>query len=422
MPGSGDRPLPQDSGRGATGRMEDSVWMASIELDHVSKLYANGAYGVRDVDLKIEDGEFVIFLGPSGCGKSTTLRMIAGLEGVTSGDVRIGGRSVTGLPPRDRNVAVVFQSYALYPHMTVRQNMGFGLKMRGVPAGGIVPKVEAAAHMLGLAGYLDRKPAALSGGQRQRVALGRAIVREPNAFLLDEPLSNLDAQLRAEMRLELVKLHRRLGKTIIHVTHDQVEAMTMGDRICIMREGRMVQVGRPLDVYANPADTFVARFLATPPMNLVPVRLEPAGEGGFDAVGEGVRLRVPQRHAAAYAAAVGRELLAGIRPEDIYESPAGPHRQPLEMTVIAVEQLGVETVIVGQIGTGTPLEISARVSRHFSAGVGAKITLYVDAEPMHLFDAGTQMVVPRPPLDAARPVPALQDRSTGCAGSPSISA
>lgn len=380
--------------------------MASIELEHVSKLYANGAYGVRDVDLKIEDGEFVIFLGPSGCGKSTTLRMIAGLEGITSGDIRIDGKSVASLPPRDRNVAVVFQSYALYPHMTVRQNMGFGLKMRGMSTAAIAPKVRDAAQMLGLANYLDRKPAALSGGQRQRVALGRAIVREPNAFLLDEPLSNLDAQLRAEMRLELVKLHRRLGKTIIHVTHDQVEAMTMGDRICIMREGKMVQVGNPLEVYANPVDTFVAKFLATPPMNLIPARIEAGRAGVPEVVGEGIRLSVPQRHASAYADAAGRPLLLGIRPEDIYETEAGPDRQPVDVTVVAVEKLGVETVIVGQIGREKPLELNARVNRHFDAEVGQTVRLYIDAMPMHLFDAQTERVVPRLPLQTTTPAAA----------------
>ncbi|MBN9046002.1 MAG: ABC transporter ATP-binding protein [Rhizobiales bacterium] len=374
--------------------------MASIELEHLSKLYANGAYGVRDVDLKIEDGEFVIFLGPSGCGKSTTLRMIAGLEGVTSGDLRIGGRSVVGLPPRDRNVAVVFQSYALYPHMTVRQNMGFGLKMRGAPAAEIASKVDAAAAMLGLAKYIDRKPAALSGGQRQRVALGRAIVRDPNAFLLDEPLSNLDAQLRAEMRLELVKLHRRLGKTIIHVTHDQVEAMTMGDRICIMRDGVMVQVGRPLDVYANPADTFVAKFLATPPMNLIPARLEADGDG-LAVAGDGVRVAVPERHKSAYAARTGQDVLLGLRPEDIHETQADPSWSPLDVTVVAMERLGVETIVVGQIGAAKPMEISARLNRHFTASVGQTVRLFIDALPMHLFDAATEKVVPRPPLDPA---------------------
>jgi ABC-type sugar transport system ATPase subunit len=373
--------------------------MASIELEHVSKLYANGAYGVRDVDLKIEDGEFVIFHGPSGCGKSTTLRMIAGLEGITSGDLRIGGKSVTRLPPKDRNVAVVFQSYALYPHMSVRQNMGFGLKMRGVPAAEIAAKVSDAANMLGLNKYIDRKPAALSGGQRQRVALGRAIVREPNAFLLDEPLSNLDAQLRAEMRLELVKLHRRLGKTIIHVTHDQVEAMTMGDRICIMRDGVMVQVGAPLEVYANPADTFVAKFLATPPMNLIPVQLMPSDDGELQAKGDGVDIRIPAMHKPHYAASSGKPLLLGIRPEDIYEAQNNPDWQPLDLTVVAVEKLGVETVVIGQIGNDKPLELNARVSRHFTAEVGQKVRLFIDNRPMHLFDAQTEKVIKRPPLE-----------------------
>ncbi|WAC29407.1 ABC transporter ATP-binding protein [Ancylobacter sp. SL191] len=373
--------------------------MASIELDHVSKLYANGAYGVRDVDLTIEDGEFVIFLGPSGCGKSTTLRMIAGLEGITSGDLRIGGRSVTNVPPRDRNIAVVFQSYALYPHMSVRENMGFGLKMRGVARPVIEEKIKEAAGLLGLTSYLDRKPAALSGGQRQRVALGRAIVRDPVAFLLDEPLSNLDAQLRAEMRLELVKLHRRLGRTIVHVTHDQVEAMTMGDRICIMRDGRMIQVGKPLDVYADPVDTFVARFLATPPMNLIPARLEGQGDG-LVVRADGLNIAVPAQHRDAYAPAAGRAVIFGLRPEDLHEAPA-PGYQPIEVTVVAMESLGVENILVGQlVGTqgGAPVEVAARLSRHFTAPVGATVPLYVDARPMHLFDPETTRALPRPSL------------------------
>lgn len=376
--------------------------MASIELEHVSKLYANGSLGVRDVDLNIRDGEFIIFLGPSGCGKSTTLRMIAGLEATTSGNIRIGGRSVTRLAPRDRNVAVVFQSYALYPHMTVRQNLGFGLKMRGAPSSEIEPKIRDAAQMLGLSSYLDRKPAALSGGQRQRVALGRAIVRDPNAFLLDEPLSNLDAQLRAEMRLELVKLHRRLGKTIIHVTHDQVEAMTMGDRICIMRDGAVVQVGMPLDVYANPADTFVAKFLSTPPMNLIPARLEAGLDGALKVMADGLALNVPEAFSSAYSAAVGKPLLLGIRPEDIYESRGSEKWLPVEISTVAVEKLGVETIVVGQIGAAQPVEINARVSRYFNATVGEQLSLFVDPSSMHLFDAITEKVLQRPVVSTAR--------------------
>ncbi|MCW6506937.1 ABC transporter ATP-binding protein [Lichenifustis flavocetrariae] len=380
--------------------------MASIELRHVSKRYAPTVYGVRDVSLRIEDGEFIIFLGPSGCGKSTTLRMIAGLESVSDGEILIGGQAVNAIPPRDRNVAVVFQSYALYPHMSVAQNMAFGLKMRGTDPGLIRSKVDQAATLLGLTPYLDRKPAALSGGQRQRVALGRAIVRDPAAFLLDEPLSNLDAQLRGEMRLELVKLHRRLGRTIVHVTHDQVEAMTMGDRICIMRGGAMIQVGRPLEVYANPAETFVARFLATPPMNLMPAVLR--GAGGDDLVvetGEGLALAVPSPYRSAYAAYRDKPVILGLRPEDFYEAPHASDWQPVPFTVVAVEALGAELVLVGQVGaTGgvapqkiaPPQEIAVRLSRHVVAEPGQMLTLSLDPNPMHLFDVETTRLIPRP--------------------------
>jgi sn-glycerol 3-phosphate transport system ATP-binding protein/multiple sugar transport system ATP-binding protein len=376
--------------------------MASIELDRVSKIYGNGAYGVRDVDLKIEDGEFVIFLGPSGCGKSTTLRMIAGLESISAGELRIGGRSVNGVAPRDRNIAVVFQSYALYPHMSVWHNMAFGLKMRGVASAEIDAKVAGAADLLGLGHLLQRKPGALSGGQRQRVALGRAIVREPEAFLLDEPLSNLDAQLRAEMRLELVKLHRRLGRTIVHVTHDQVEAMTMGDRICIMKDGRLIQSGRPLDVYANPADTFVARFLATPPMNLLGAQLEHEGENLVVEIDAATKLTVPRQHYLPYVHKAGGPITAGIRAEDIYETRANPAWQPISVKVVAVEALGAENVLIGLVGRDRPVEIQARLGRHFFAPVDSTVELYVDVEPMHLFDAETGKAVARPPLPVGR--------------------
>src|SRR5215468_4698508 len=245
--------------------------MASVALNNVSKTYGK-VTAVADVTLPVKDGEFMILLGPSGCGKSTVLRMIAGLESVSSGEVFIGDAMVNDMAPKDRNVAVVFQSYALYPHMSVGQNLAFGLKMHDVPRAEIEKRVRRVAEMLDIAEYLERKPAALSGGQRQRVALGRALVRDPVAFLLDEPLSNLDAKLRASMRTELIKLHQQLGRTIIHVTHDQVEAMTMGQRICIMKDGRIVQVGPPLEVYRNPANTFVAGFLASPPMNLLAAR------------------------------------------------------------------------------------------------------------------------------------------------------
>ena len=372
--------------------------MASIELSKVSKIYPNGAIGVHDLDLKIEDGEFVIFLGPSGCGKSTTLRMIAGLESLSAGEIRIGGKVVNTMAPRDRNIAVVFQSYALYPHMTVWQNMAFGIKMRGVSAGEIEKKVSDASTLLGLNELLGRKPAALSGGQRQRVALGRAIVREPQAFLLDEPLSNLDAQLRAEMRLELVKLHRRLGRTTIHVTHDQIEAMTMGDRICIMREGRLIQAGAPLDVYANPADTFVARFLASPPMNLIPATLEAHGNGALSVRIGTLALPVPDQYVSSYRTYAGKPVLFGARSEDFYETGQQPFCHPVTMKAVAVESLGAENILIGLLGESNSIEVTARLTRYFSAAIGSIATLFLDMRPMHLFDSETNKVIARPKL------------------------
>jgi len=375
--------------------------MASIALDQVSKIYAGGLYGVQDVTLSVAEGEFVILLGPSGCGKSTTLRMIAGLESVTTGEVFIGGERVNEMAPRERNVAVVFQSYALYPHMTVWQNMAFGIKMRGMAFAEIETRVRDAARLLGISPLLGRKPAALSGGQRQRVALGRAIVRDPVAFLLDEPLSNLDAQLRAEMRLELVKLHRRLGRTTVYVTHDQVEAMTMGDRICILRDGRLIQSGPPLEVYANPADTFVARFLASPPMNLIPAHLEAGADEALILVVGSARLPVPECHRAAYAPHAGRAVLLGLRAEDLYESPHGAESHPITLQADAVEALGAESILVAQWGAAGGAGISARLGRSFRAAVGAEVTLHADLASMHLFDPESGRVIARPAL--ARP-------------------
>lgn len=375
--------------------------MASIELNHVSKFYANGIAGVRDVNLKIEDGEFVIFLGPSGCGKSTLLRSIAGLESITSGEILIGDQIVTNMAPRHRNVAVVFQSYALYPHMTVRQNMAFGIKMRGASAAEITTKVGDAAELLGLGTLLDRKPAALSGGQRQRVALGRAIVRDPQAFLFDEPLSNLDAQLRAETRLELVKLHRRLGRTSIYVTHDQVEAMTMGDRICIMRDGNLIQFGRPLDVYANPADTFVAGFLASPPMNLLDATLNVDNRGKLTIESCGEILVVPSQYRTSYEAHLNRPVVLGLRSEDLYEKKPTYGSEQIQVKAVAVEALGAESILLAQFGKGQTREISARLSRHFQAKIGETVALHADMRMMHLFDADTKKVIPRPPFQVA---------------------
>jgi ABC-type sugar transport system ATPase subunit len=368
--------------------------MASIELRSVSKAYDGGSFAVRDVDLEIADGEFMIFLGPSGCGKSTTLRMIAGLETVTSGDILIAGKRVNDVDPAHRDIAIVFQNYALYPHMTVRDNMAFGLKLRGLPRADIDRRIAAIAETLGVGELLKRRPSQLSGGQRQRVALGRALVREPRAFLLDEPLSNLDAKLRAVMRTELIKLHQRLGTTMIHVTHDQVEAMTMGQRICIMRDGEVVQVGAPLDVYRDPADTFVAGFLATPPMNLVGGRLEPTGEG-LSVSAPGMSLRIPEALEADYRAWAGRPIIAGLRPEDLHDraDQAGPFGQAVSAVVETVEALGPETILTLSAGEG--IGLAARVSERCRAKVGEPITLYYETSKLHLFDQETTKLVPR---------------------------
>ena len=370
--------------------------MASIELRSVSKIYPSGFQAVSDVSLEIADGEFMIFLGPSGCGKSTTLRMIAGLESITSGDLLIAGKRVNDVDPAKRDLAIVFQNYALYPHMRVRDNMAFGLKLRGASKSEIDRRIAEVSAMLGVEPLLDRKPAQLSGGQRQRVALGRALVREPHAFLLDEPLSNLDAKLRATMRTELIKLHQRLGVTMIHVTHDQVEAMTMGERITIMRDGEVVQVGRPLEVYRDPADTFVASFLATPPMNLVPGRLELAGEE-LMAIAQGLSLKLPLSYRTAYESYAGKEVAIGLRPEDFHEKPqaAGAFASPVALLIETVEALGPETVLMLRLPDGG-VEIAARVSAAGHYVPGQTTSLYYDAGKVHLFDPATTKRIARP--------------------------
>jgi ABC-type sugar transport system ATPase subunit len=369
--------------------------MADINLIDVNKIYPPDVRAVEDVNLHIKDGEFMILLGPSGCGKSTTLRMIAGLETITSGDLYLGEARINDVDPRDRNLAIVFQNYALYPHMSVQANLSFGLRMRRRPAVEIDKRVKEVAALLGIEALLGRKPGQLSGGQRQRVALGRALVRDPIAFLLDEPLSNLDAKLRASMRTELVKLHRQLARTIIHVTHDQVEAMTMGERICIMRDGRVVQVGQPLEVYRNPADTFVAGFLASPPMNLLEARLEAEGPDGLAAVHGALRLPIPQEYGHAYGAYAEKQVILGLRPEDMYDHPvvAG---SSFDARVVAVESLGPETVLVAEVPGGA--EIAARLDRAFSARAGEMQRLHVDPRQLHLFDPETTRAIPRPQL------------------------
>jgi multiple sugar transport system ATP-binding protein len=359
--------------------------MADIRLEKISKVYPSGVKAVEDVSLHIRDGEFMILLGPSGCGKSTTLRMIAGLESISSGELHIAGKLANEVDPRDRNLAFVFQNYALYPHMTVAANLSFGLRLRHVPQEEIARRVAEAAKMLGIEPLMERKPSALSGGQRQRVALGRALVRDPVAFLLDEPLSNLDAKLRAGMRRELVKLHRTLGRTIVHVTHDQVEAMTMGERICIMRDGRIVQVGTPLAVYRNPADLFVAGFLASPPMNLLQAQIA-MSDGKAELRCGPLSLPVPAALAAMDA------VVLGIRPEDIHDSPL-PGGIPLDLKIVAIEALGPETVVVGEVAGIA--EVSARLGRAFSAPIGSLARFYFDPADLHLFDAATTLAIPK---------------------------
>jgi len=346
---------------------------------------------VNGISLNVPDGEFMVLLGPSGCGKSSVLRMIAGLEPITAGTVSIDGRVINQVAAKDRDIAMVFQSYALYPHMDVYHNLAFGLRRRGVPPAEIDRRVRGAAEKLGLAALLQRKPHALSGGQRQRVAVGRAIVRDPKVFLFDEPLSNLDASLRVTMRNELIKQQHELGITTIYVTHDQVEAMTMGHRICIMNGGAVVQVGTPMEVYGNPADIFVARFLGNPPMNLLPGRLA-AGGGRATVDLPGGTLDLPGWPGGLAAGAV----TVGIRPEDLYEpaGDAGRAMGRLQATVLAVEPLGAETLVLLAVGAERT-ELIARLGRRTALAVGAAVAIAVDCTAIHLFDAATGKAIPK---------------------------
>ena len=369
--------------------------MAVVTVDNLCKQYP-GATGraVDGVGFTVADGEFMVLLGPSGCGKSTVLRMIAGLEPISEGTVSIDGAVVNHVPAKARDIAMVFQSYALYPHMSVYDNLAFGLKRRDVDRAEIERRVRAAAEKLRLTDYLLRKPHALSGGQRQRVALGRAIVRDPRLFLFDEPLSNLDAALRVTTRNELIRQQHEIGTTSIYVTHDQVEAMTMGDRICIMNEGRVVQIGRPLEVYRNPADTFVARFLGNPPMNLLRGRLE-ASDGGVIANLGGVRMPMPRAGGESLARLQGRDVTFGIRPEDLYEftPPADAARMAyLPVQVSVVEPLGAETLLVVTLDGGGE-EMIARIGRSTELRSGDRLDLAIDTAAIHLFDPDTTKAV-----------------------------
>ena len=347
--------------------------MASVTYEHVTKRFAGGTLAVNDFNLEVKDTEFMVLVGPSGCGKSTALRMLAGLEEVTEGEIRIGDKIVNEMPPRDRDIAMVFQSYALYPHMTVFDNLAFGLKMRGTPKTDIERRVNTAANILELGPLLKRKPRQLSGGQRQRVALGRAIVREPQAFLLDEPLSNLDAKLRVQTRIELQKQHRALHATFIYVTHDQVEAMTMGDRIAVMKDGVLQQVAPPREIYDQPANMYVAGFIGSPTMNFIPVTVQ-----GKTAKASGFDIELPT------AAGVEKGVL-GIRPEALTEHPTDGH-PGMDLKVEVSEVLGADQFLYGVVGADT---ITARVDPNLKVSPGDRLRLGVDMRRLHLFDGPT---------------------------------
>ncbi|MCF7933003.1 MAG: sn-glycerol-3-phosphate ABC transporter ATP-binding protein UgpC [Acholeplasmataceae bacterium] len=363
--------------------------MATLQLKDINKVYPNGVQAVFDFNLKIRDKEFIVFVGPSGCGKSTTLRMIAGLEEITSGELYIDDELVNDKAPKDRNIAMVFQSYALYPHMTVYDNMAFGLKLRKVPKDVINEKVTEAAEILGLVPYLKRKPKALSGGQRQRVALGRAIVRNAKVFLMDEPLSNLDAKLRVQMRGELIKLHNKIETTTIYVTHDQIEAMTMASRIVVMRDGYIMQVGNPKDIYDHPNNLFVAGFIGTPPMNFISGRVD---SSGLFTAGK-YKIQVPEDKLEIIKVnkMLNKDIILGIRPEDIHDEKIVMDAYPnatLDVAVDVAELLGSETNIYFMINNDN---ICASVNARSGVSIGDKMTLALDMNKSHFFDPETEL-------------------------------
>ena len=379
--------------------------MSKIELSHVTKTYPGGVLALDDIELTIEPGEFMVLVGPSGCGKSTLLRSIAGLEEVSGGTIRIGERDVTHLPPPQRDIAMVFQTYALYPHMTVRQNLGYGLSVRKTPKKEIERRVDAVAALLGLAGLLERRPVALSGGQRQRVAMGRAIVREPVVYLMDEPLSNLDAKLRVSMRAELARLHERLGVTTVYVTHDQLEAMTLGQRVAVMQDGKIQQVADPHTLYTEPANLFVASFVGSPAMNLIEGELSDKGLefGGF------------QLELGASHPGVDGRVIVGIRPEHLQDAAFAEHGLPeIEVEVAVYEDLGSDAHLIfaveGALDTADtdtdPVLLSAnerllvaRVDARTQGRPGKRIRLSADPERFHYFDPATGLRLSSAPRD-----------------------
>jgi multiple sugar transport system ATP-binding protein len=407
--------------------------MAQIVLDSVDKIYAGGVKAVNGLSLEIKDGEFMVLVGPSGCGKSTALRSIAGLEEISAGTIAIGDRVVNDLPPKDRDIAMVFQNYALYPHMTVEQNLAFGLQLRKTPKNEIKRRVTEAAKMLGLDQYLKRKPAALSGGQRQRVAMGRAIVREPQAFLMDEPLSNLDAKLRVSMRASLNQLHERLGVTTVYVTHDQVEAMTLGHRVCVLRDGRLQQVDTPTALFAAPVNLFVAGFIGSPAMNFVTAEL--VRDGGLAVTFGGHRLAVPDSVLAAKQGLdgyIGREVILGIRPSDFEDASLADASWPrMQVNAGVTEELGTEIHVIFTIDA-PPVEHAsiteaaqgdegedeaavalaggkslwtARVAARSSVRSGRPAELAVDTSNLHFFDLVSGLSIGHPRAGDAAAVP-----------------
>ena len=377
--------------------------MARVVIEGVTKVF-QGACGesVRAVDnlnLTIEDKEFLVLVGPSGCGKTTTLRMIAGLEEITQGTISIDGEVVNDVDPKERDIAMVFQNYALYPHMTAYENMAFGLKLRKCPRAEIEQRVQEAAGMLDLANCLDRRPSELSGGQRQRVAVGRALVRKPRVFLFDEPLSNLDPKMRAQMRAEISRLHQRLAVTMIYVTHDQVEAMTMGDRIAVMKDGIIQQVAEPIELYQQPANLFVAGFIGSPPMNLIKGSLLRKGSALFfeekPANGSVARImvRLEDETAARMGVYIGKEIIFGLRPENITDklhAPDAPAERIIETVVEIVEPMGSETYVYLAAGNGS---IVARVPAKNRIRVNQKVSVVMDMREAHFFDPGTERMI-----------------------------
>ncbi len=373
--------------------------MAKVILENLVKTYPasekNAAFtAVKGINLEIQDREFMVLVGPSGCGKSTTLRMIAGLEEVSSGKITIDNTVVNDVLPKNRDIAMVFQSYALYPHMDVRANLGFGLKLRGFPKAEIEKRIQEAAAMLGLQSMLDRKPKALSGGQRQRVAVGRAIVRNPKVFLFDEPLSNLDAKMRVSTRTEISKLHAQLGATMIYVTHDQVEAMTMGDRICVMKDGNIMQVDEPLNLYNQPANLYVAGFIGSPPMNFFRGKLHSGGNTlrfvETNTKGTAIQIDLPAALAHAARNHLDKDVTLGVRPEDIHEAASALPGSTLEAHVEISEPMGAETYLY--LSTGASSFI-ARVHPGSRSSFGDKVLLSFNTDKLHLFDTATEQVL-----------------------------